>query len=277
MGIISKVFRSLPAFKGKARLAEFFLKADLNKNAPISFTAQDHLQFTIPNTLEPVGKELFINGVYEKRTLEIIRESLNDPSIFFDVGANIGSITAPIAKTTKAEIHSFEPSRLSFGYLEKNVRDNQLDNVTLNNFAVHSEDRKEMQFYEAEEKYGNSSLSATYSQQPHYAVQTISLDAYCKRKNISKIDVLKIDVQGYEIEVLKGAQDLLKTTSIATIIFEMESWAEKQAGYRAGAAQQFLLDHGYDLFSMQNEKQAVVQTDGTNMFIARPAHLQLKK
>ena len=251
-------------------MAEFFLKNDLNKNKPVSFTGHSNLYYTIPNTIETVGKELFINGVYESGTQEIIKNSLNGSSIFFDVGANIGSITLPIAKATGVEVHSFEPSKLSFGFLEKNVRDNQLGNVTLNNVAVHSEDGSEMQFYEAEEKYGNSSLSATYSKQPHYTVQTISLDNYCERKGISKIDVLKIDVQGYEIEVLKGAVSLLKKKAIGTIIFEMESWAEKQAGYPAGASQQFLLDHAYTLFSMQNKKLANVQTDGTNMFIARP-------
>ena len=270
MGITSNFFRSLPSFKGKARLAEIFLKSTLNKKEPVTFTGNCNLRFTIPNTLEIVGKELFINGVYERRTQEIIKDSLNRFSVFFDVGANIGSITLPIAKAPGVEVHSFEPSKLSFNFLEKNVRDNQLENVTLNNVAVHSVDESEMQFYEAEEKYGNSSLSATYSKQPHYTVKTVSLDTYCERKGISKIDVLKIDVQGYEIEVLKGAVSLLQKKGIGTIIFEMESWAEKQAGYPAGAAQQFLLDHGYELFSLKNSKLEKVQTDGTNMFIARP-------
>lgn len=272
MGITSNIFRSLPIFKGKARLAELFLKSSLNKKEPVSFTGISNLHFTIPNTLEVVGKELYINGVYEKRTLEIIKNSLKSSSVFFDVGANIGSISLPIAKTAGAQIHAFEPSKLSFSFLGKNVQDNHLTNITLNNLAVHSEDDLEMQFYEAEEKYGNSSLSATYSQQPHYLVKTISLDAYCKRKDISKIDVLKIDVQGYEIEVLKGAENLLNAKAINTIIFEMESWAEKQAGYPVGASQQFLLDHGYELFSMQSKKQEKVETEGSHMFVARPAH-----
>lgn len=269
---LSEKFRKLPDFKGKNRLAELIFKNILNKRNPVSFTAFLNLHYTIPNTIESVGKQLFINGEYERKTQKTIKSCLSDASsVFLDVGANIGSISLPIAKTTKAQVHSFEPSKLSFSYLEKNTKDNKIENIKLNNVAVHSIDGSQMQFFESEEKYGNSSLSATYSKQPHYTVNSVSLDAYCNRNNIPKITVLKVDVQGYEIEVLKGATELLKNKSIGTIIFEMESWAEKQAGYNAGASQQFLLDNGYELFTMEEVKLNKVYTDGSHMFIAKPS------
>ena len=175
----------------------------------------------------------------------------------------------PVAKSTGADVHAFEPSRFNFQFLKNNIIQNHLGNVILNNRAVHSINDVELQFYEAREKYGNSSLSATYNEQPHYAVKTISLDAYCKRLGIDKIKVLKIDVQGYEIDVLKGASSLIKNKAIDTIIFEMEAWAEKQAGYEIGASQAFLLNNGYELFTLDKKKLNMILTTGSHMFLAR--------
>jgi hypothetical protein len=145
-----------------------------------------------------------------------------------------------------------------------------LDNVTIHNNAVHSVNGIELQFYEAEEKYGNSSLSSTYNQQPHYSTTTIALDAYCELHKIPRINVLKVDVQGYEIEVLKGAQKLISKKCVDIIIFEMEPWAEKQAGYKVGASQEFLLENGYELFSLDREKLDTIQTEESQMFLAKP-------
>ncbi len=266
---ILKIFRTFGSFPGKFTIAHFLAKSILNKKELVTFMGKRNLRYTIPNTIEPVGKELLINGIYERKTIVLVEEILTGSSVFFDVGANIGSITLPVAKSTGADVHSFEPSRFTYQFLEKNVTQNCLTNVSLNNNAVHSVNGLDLQFYEAEEKYGNSSLSATYSQQPHYSVKTISLDAYCERLKIDKIKVLKIDVQGYEIEVLKGAQNLIKNKAIDTIIFEMESWAEEQAGYQIGASQEFLLMNGYELFTLEKMKLNKVLTTGSHMFLAK--------
>jgi FkbM family methyltransferase len=268
--ILLKISRSLPNFKGKIRLVSFIVKDLLNSKEAITFIGKNQLTYTIPNTIDTVGKSLLIKGVYEKKTIDLIKKSLTPSSVFFDVGANIGSITLPVARTTGAKVYAFEPSKLSFPFLKKNVLDNNLDNIILNNYAVYSEDRIQLQFYESEEKYGNSSFSNTIKDQQHYFVQTVSLDNYCNRNKVSKINMLKIDVQGYEIEVLKGALSLLKKKGIDVIIFEMESWAEKQAGYSVGAAQEFLLMNGYQLFTINNKKINKIITEGKHMIIARP-------
>ncbi len=268
MSIILNILRRLPNFKGKFTLAEKLAKPILNRKESVSFYGKKNVYYSIPNTIETVGKDLIINGIYESKTISLIQKLLRNEGIFFDVGANIGSITLPVAKLSNAKVHAFEPSRLSFQYLEKNVSDNNLKNVTLNNVAVHSIDGKEFTFYEAEEKYGNSSLTSIYHKQTEYKVNSISLDAYCKRNRITKIDVLKVDVQGYELDVLQGAENLIKNKSINYIIFEMEAWAETLAGHEAGASQNFLLKQGYTLYDMEGKKRKDVLWEKSAMFLA---------
>jgi FkbM family methyltransferase len=269
MHSIARIFRSLPDFRGKIRLAHLLLGSRLTNYGPVEFVGRNQVRYTLPNTIDHISRELFIKGIYEKDTIDLVSGLLCKGGVFFDVGANIGAISLPVAKATGAQVHVFEPSKRTFQYLQKNKLINEVKNITLNESAVHATDGSEVVFYDVPENYGGSSLMQTYGDQPHYLVKTISIDEYCKRNNITKIDVIKIDVQGFEVEVLRGCQHLLASKAITNIIFEFEGWAETNANFGAGKAQEYLLSMGYELYTLKDRKLEKIVTTGSEMIWAR--------
>jgi hypothetical protein len=83
-------------------------------------------------------------------------------------------------------------------------------------------------------------------------------------------------VQGFEIEVLRGCHQMLLEKSIANIIFEFEGWAETNAHHEAGKAQQYLLEMGYELYTMKNRKLENIILSGSEMIWARLPHQHQK-
>lgn len=84
-----KIFQIIPPFKGKLRLARvLFGKYRTEK----TFIVPGGLTFVVPNLIENVSFELFVNGTYEVNSLKIISENLPKNGVFIDVGANIGAI-----------------------------------------------------------------------------------------------------------------------------------------------------------------------------------------
>lgn len=269
MKFLSSLFRSLPSFKGKMRVANLILQHSLNVNEAVTFIGKNNISYTLPNTIDHISKELFIKGIYEKQTVALIKSLLHEGTVFFDVGANIGAVCVPIAKSFTGTIHVFEPSINIFEFLQTNVKNNGVKNIVLNNTAVHSIDNNEIDFYSVKENYGGSSLAQTYTGQPHYSVKAVSLDGYCKRNNINQIAVLKIDVQGFEIEVLKGCKIMLENKAIDNIIFEFEVWAERNAGFKVGEAQEYLLSLGYEIYTLKNKKIETIINSGYQMLWAK--------
>lgn len=98
------------------------------------------------------------------------------------------------------------------------------------------------------------------------------LDNFAAENNIEDIKVLKADVQGWEYHIFKGAERLINEGRIAHIVFEFEWWAEKNAGLKIGAAQQYLLDKGYLLQTLSGKSLTSPLTEGTVMLHAfRPS------
>jgi FkbM family methyltransferase len=269
---ILPVYRSLPAFKGKFRFGNFLFHSVLDRLEPVEVVVNKALKFYLPNSVENLGKEIIVKGEYERETVNAIVAHLKPASkpVFFDIGANIGAISVPVKKKLPSvNIHAFEASPATFHYLQKNFEANGLTNETVVNKLIYSSCGKELNFFDSVQ-YGKSSLAPTYADKA-IKVSSISIDAYCLKNKIQKIDVVKIDVQGFELDVLKGMTALLKDRKIAAICFEFEDWAEAAAGYKVAAAQEYLLANGYSLFDERGRKLEDVLQQGSVMLWAMPA------
>ena len=161
--------------------------------------------------------------------LELIGGLNKKDVTIFDIGAHIGMVTEKYLKIfPNALVHSFEPFPNSIFTLHEKF-DNE-KRVKIVEKAVAS-DSGEKSFFVNNLDATNSLLPRPFSGRRYYPkiaspekiikVKTISLDEYVKAEGINGIDILKFDIQGGEMEALKGASNLLRTINPSVIYIEI--------------------------------------------------------
>jgi FkbM family methyltransferase len=146
----------------------------------------------------------------------------NSKPTIFDIGANTGqSVNQFLKYFPDSEIFSFEPNDAAFGVLQKSNMNKK--NVYLENCAIGSK-IEALAFTENESSDMSSFLELSRvgwgKIKNKKIINTETVDNYCKRNNIQQIDVLKSDTQGFELEVLKGAAEMMKLNKIHLVYFE---------------------------------------------------------
>ncbi|MEM0118113.1 MAG: FkbM family methyltransferase [Conexivisphaerales archaeon] len=162
---------------------------------------------------------LWLNGLtYEKETVRILSDIAKGRSVFVDVGANSGfySLLASKIMGEAAKIYSFEPWPNSYARLLNNVRLNGFRNIFTYRTALG--DREESRvMYSYPLSDGQNSLVKIPNARAHEIVQVKRLDDVLPD---AKVDVIKIDVEGFELNVLKGATNILKRNHQIVCIME---------------------------------------------------------
>ena len=153
----------------------------------------------------------YASGQYETKSIEKILNDLNDQSIVYDVGANFGYYSLAFSKVVK-KVYSFEPLPKNHGITKKHLEVNNIKNVELFPYAI-SDISQVLRFtnslahssntYKTESSNFNNSESVI-------EVQGHSLDALIFEHNFPKPDFLKVDVEGAELDFLKGAEKTLR-------------------------------------------------------------------
>jgi FkbM family methyltransferase len=184
------------------------------------------------NKIQGIGTGRNVNSSGEKHILHILHNYLGeDNSVFFDVGANIGQYTeALIANFSDRNfsIHAFEPSKSTFLQLTTKLASSNYpfpERIHSNNFAL-GKNSSEVLLYSDNAMSGLASL--TKRRLDHFDIafeqsevcRVELLDNYCHLNNISSIDLLKIDVEGHELDVLEGAKNMLSASAISFVQFE---------------------------------------------------------
>jgi len=158
---------------------------------------------------EFVGQRIAL-GKYEEYESMLMRQQLKRAGVVVDIGANIGYYTLMMARLAK-KVYAIEPDKDCFEILKKNVEANKLKNVVLLNVAV-SDVREERKLFVDKDNLGNSSLR----REDCFVADTPRNDALvkCERLdqillNEQKIDLIKIDTQGWEPQAIEGAQKII--------------------------------------------------------------------
>jgi FkbM family methyltransferase len=174
-----------------------------------------------------VEKSIFYTGTYEAGTLDIFSKILKPGDVFFDVGANIGLMTLFASKAVgvSGEVHSFEPEPDTFRILSKNIEINNAENIKLNNIALGSEQKEGLIYPNMEINRGASSI-VKQDGSVGKKIRINTLDQYLKNVSPLNIKLIKIDIEGYELEMLKGAKHLLQTNNAPILCIEYSKHVE---------------------------------------------------
>jgi FkbM family methyltransferase len=181
--------------------------------------------------------------------LDVIEPLLSIEDIVFDVGTNIGTVANWLAKRTK-HVHGFEPHPDNQRRTVQQIALRQTDNITLSNTALGSEPgtlQLHVKSFHGHHSLGDTSTSPTVEK---IDVEVDTVDRYCSSNGIDRIDFLKIDVEGFEEDVLRGAATMLANQSIGFMLFELRHSLLTSVGKTAGDLLTLLIDNGYTVFTL---------------------------
>jgi FkbM family methyltransferase len=163
-----------------------------------------------------------------------------------DVGANQGIYTLFFAPAVPlGHVYAFEPDPSLFASLKGNVSRNGANNVTLFNAAAASKPAKLLLRPGRLNRGDNQIISSQTPGADTVAVDAISLDEVIPQL---KLDLLKIDVQGFEVEVLRGAEKLLEANPPLLILLEFWPYGLRNAGSNPEELLDMLLKAGFSVF-----------------------------
>jgi FkbM family methyltransferase len=166
------------------------------------------LPFVVPNPHEsPVSKRILATGYTERDFSEMIRHVVREGDVAVDVGANIGYFTSLLAQQVRpsGRVLALEPVPRARSYLEHNVRINSLDLVAVDDRAIAD--------WEGEGEIDGSTFrlarKADADKRGALDVRVAKLGTILRDLEVSRIDFVKIDIEGGELRALEGMRDVL--------------------------------------------------------------------
>ena len=176
-------------------------------------------------------------------------------------GPNFGVFTVILSRLApQAKIFAFEPNPATASALRANLKRNDVENATIIESAVGSEDRT-IRFTNTSDPATNRIVQSDAS---GIEVPICTLDTFCRNNGIDRVDFLKIDVEGAEPMVLTGARGLFNRRAIASGMIEICPGNLKQFKYSTTDLSAFFVQAGYDLSLLEADTGTVID-DGLTL------------
>lgn len=213
--------------------------------------------------------------ISDKPERDLCRRFIHPGMTVVDVGANIGMYTEFFCTLvgSEGEVHAFEPDPVNFRLLSLGT--DSLDNVYLNRSAV-GETTRDIFLYRSSALNVDHRTYDCEENRARISVSCIALDDYFMEGKA--VDFVKMDIQGYEYNALKGMKRLLQDNSNVRILLEYFPTGLEMSGSSGTDLQRFLEERGFSLFHLSgngnlvalNGKEPPLNSLGyTNVFAQR--------
>lgn len=166
--------------------------------------------------LSPFNLRIYSTEAFGRDLVNDTKKLIGSPKVMLDVGANVGqTVNNWLDQFDNPEIHSFEPVNRLFNELSSKHE----HNAVCNNLGVGSEKTN------IRINYGKHDVSHSFVHSDDgrggEIAEVVTLDDYCRENNLDHVSFLKIDVEGFEYEVIKGANSLLSEARVDLISVEL--------------------------------------------------------
>jgi FkbM family methyltransferase len=243
-GLIDAYARRLPYHPGKWRVIEALVRLSGVEKAHRGkdFTVEiEGLRWKLQTTCH-IQRKLFYHGFIDRVECRLLAERLPAGGVFFDIGSYFGWYSLWLARQCGAQACAFEPVPQNFELLAENARLNPARKVRPFRLAL-SDQPGEVSFQlPAEDNRGTGRIVSEGGQR----VPAITLDAFVAEQGITRLDAMKIDVEGAEVRVLAGGRETLKKFHPA-ILIELNPKRLEMLGASETALLAALRDLGYEI------------------------------
>jgi FkbM family methyltransferase len=240
---IANLMRTWPHFRGKARLQDWLVPHSGVKRATV-FGCKMDLDLS-----DVIQRDVYA-GMYEPFEARGIKELLRPGMTVADVGANIGyytwlssSVVGPTGR-----VLAFEPGPYAYERLQRVIQENGIGNVDCHNVAL-SDTSGRGTLYVPKRAVGNynPSLSPYLPDMDPVEVSVETLDNVLDRLRVGRIDLMKVDVEGHELEVFRGAERAIRERRIGAILSEFNQGYQEGAGWSCGQLERWFGENGFRL------------------------------
>jgi FkbM family methyltransferase len=249
-----------PGPKRRSALGRAYIAQEVLRE-PVVFTDRFDVQMLLYPSDDLIDR--YANeGYNERREQDFCVSYLKPGMTTFDVGANYGLYALLFAHCVGADsVHAFEAESWNFQRLTTNLALNGATQVQAHCCAVTEASGEVQLTVYPREQFGWHTLGtpdlevdgAPYPPQERRTVPAISIDDYCSQHGIGQIDLLKVDVEGAELEVLRGAQRMLGEGRVPCVLFEVSEAMLEGMGHSGDEVFDLLREHGYALHAFADD------------------------
>ena len=265
---IARILLPLKVRKEVGRFLRQRVHAVTSLDSSRSYNVLGHRMWFLPKSRNIQG---MVFGTYERDTVELFRKIVRPGMIFMDVGAYVGFYTLLVARLVGpgGRVYAFEPNPEAFRVLQRNVEENGYqDRVRAMPKAV-SNSVKRVKLYVPDEKVGEASFYADERiNAKDIEVKTIVLDEFLAGECCPKVHLVKIDVEGAEVEVLEGMRETIRRSPNMKLIIEFNPSNQMKAMGTCGRFFDTLLKLGFRRFyAIRHGLQTVQLPEGIDKLI----------